>query len=55
MKWAIIDVDPEKSEMANAIYKYGNEQYETGFFCGAIYTALGLSFLFCLREYIRSK
>jgi hypothetical protein len=54
MNAVIVGIDPNKSEIANLVYKYGNEQYETGFWHGTIYASIGLLFLFCVREYTRS-
>jgi hypothetical protein len=54
MNTVIVGIDPHKSEIANLVYKYGNEQYETGFWHGAMNATVGLLFLFCLREYLRS-
>jgi hypothetical protein len=51
----IVEVDPEKSPLSKAIFEYGKEQYEIGLWRGAIYAMLVFTFLFGLREYIKSK
>ncbi len=55
MNVRLVAVDPKQGAAAAVIYEYGEEKYRDGLLSGAIYAALGFTFLFCFREFLRAR
>ena len=51
----IVYVDPTASPVSALIYQYGEDRFNDGLYSGAIYAALGFTFLLCVREYLKAR
>jgi hypothetical protein len=51
----IVYVDPATSPVSALIYQYGEDRFSDGLYSGAIYAALGFTFLLCVREYLKAR
>ncbi len=50
----LVSVDPSRSAISYAVYRYGEERYATGFWRGVAYTSMAAIFLYSFKKLIAS-